>query len=645
MKKLLFKFIFASAAAFAVQMSMLADNWPTVIRPTINSSESFYITSYGATASSKDNTKAIQAALDACGDAGGGKVVIPADTFLCGPIVMSSNTNLYLSAGAVLEILPYGSGNGIDANTYPNNGTTDNYNNFITCKAGATNLMISGKGTIYGNGSAWWKAFDANNSIKRGALIRLMKAKYIEISGITIKDAPGSHLTIGMGGNSSNATIHDIRIDTKVPSHNTDGIDLWGPNVDIYNCYISDGDDNIAIDKGSQYIRIKNCTFGFGHGTSVGSFTSGVAHVLIDSCTYFRTDNGLRLKSDKDRGGGEHDFTISNCVMDSVLNPIYIDCYYGGKPSTPAAAVTGAATLSSTTPAFRDVLIKNVTATRVPYYKNMNKYHPVFIYGRPEQHVKNITFDNVHITGSKGMLINFADSVRFINGCNVRDTLAYGLTMAQSYQASFVDTLASFALPAATENISGSGKNDATGYSWNYGNMGYVAAYSSHNNQSYYQFNSSDSVTVTAADGCCFKDGDFVAIDAYTYKANQYLAVFTDSSMMNCIGQTALTAGAAQKYYLFLNNVPEHQGKIYIGGNASVNTYVFFHAIDIYGSGSVTTGIHDVTSGNRSDSDVRETTYYDLCGRKITSAYNGQMVIRKTLFTDGSVKSDKILLK
>ena len=75
-------------------------------------------------------------------------------------------------------------------------------------------------------------------------------------------------------------TIHDVTISepsseakTEQPSHNTDGISIWGPYVNIYNCNISTGDDNIVCDNDAQYIHVWNCDFGTGHGASIGSFT------------------------------------------------------------------------------------------------------------------------------------------------------------------------------------------------------------------------------------------------------------------------------------------------------------------------------------------------------------------------------------
>lgn len=402
------KQIILACALFLLCQSMLASDWSTVLLPSISSTKSYNIVDYGASTTSSDNAADIQKALDACKNDGGGKVIIPTGTFLSGPVIMGSNTELYISEGAVLQPLAYG--------TYPMTASGSNqYPNFISAASNSSNLIIDGTGTIYGNGSAWWAAYDAaTTKFKRGALIRLNKCSKILISDITLKDAPGSHITIGSGGNSNNATIRHITIDTKVPSHNTDGIDIWGPHVDIDNCSISDGDDNVAIDRESQYIRITNCNFGYGHGTSVGSYTSNVKHVLIDNCTYKNTDNGIRLKSNADRGGSEEDFVFSNLTMTNVKSLVYIDCYYDKEYTTPAKDEANAKAVTSTTPSFKNILFRNITGT-----SSYNKNNAIFIYGRPEQHVKNITFDNVQLTAPMGAVINFADSVVFKNGSSI----------------------------------------------------------------------------------------------------------------------------------------------------------------------------------------------------------------------------------
>ncbi len=49
------------------------------------------------------NTKAINAAIDACNKKGGGVVVVPSGLWLTGPVVLKSNVNLHLKKGALLQ--------------------------------------------------------------------------------------------------------------------------------------------------------------------------------------------------------------------------------------------------------------------------------------------------------------------------------------------------------------------------------------------------------------------------------------------------------------------------------------------------------------------------------------------------------------
>ena len=88
--------------------------------PTITDANTYNITSYGASTSAEDNASAIQAAIDAVPSAGG-MVVIPAGTWMCGPITVKSKLVLHLAAGATLKLLPYG--------TYP----SDNEYRFPVC--------------------------------------------------------------------------------------------------------------------------------------------------------------------------------------------------------------------------------------------------------------------------------------------------------------------------------------------------------------------------------------------------------------------------------------------------------------------------------------------------------------------------------
>lgn len=377
-----------------------------VTLPTIYPTK-YYITTYGASTSSTDNASAINAAITAANNAGGGTVVIPANTFLSGPITMKSNVNLYLSAGAVLQILPYGSGNGTVAGSYPNNGTADQYIPFIYGK-GLNNIAVTGTGTIEGNGQAWWDAYDTGTitNMKRPALIRFAACNYVLIDSITLKNSPGVHVTLGQSSNmGSNGTISNITVYAPSTSPNTDAIDTWYWNgIEIKNCNLSEGDDNVAVDSYSQNISIKNCNMGFGHGVSVGSYTTGVDSVSVDSCTFNYTTNGIRLKSARDRSSVDSVFTYTNITMNNVTNPFYITGFYP-KETYPASSAT-TASVTATTPSFRKVLFKNITVTGAS--------NAGIIYGVPELPCQEITFDNVQIAAStKGMIVNFAQGVKF----------------------------------------------------------------------------------------------------------------------------------------------------------------------------------------------------------------------------------------
>lgn len=379
----------------------------TLLLPNIPATQ-FLITDYGASTSSLDNSMAINAAITAANTAGGGTVVIPAGTFLSGPISFKSNVNLNISAGAILQLMPYGTGNGTPAGSYPNNGTADTYSNFIF-GSGLSNIEISGSGTIEGNGTAWWAAYKANSAVSRPCVIRFKACNTVLITGITIKNAPNVHITLGQSGSArgSNGTISYVTILSPSTSPNTDAIDTWYWNdIDIHDCNLSEGDDNVAIDSYTKNISIHNCTLGTGHGISVGSYTVDVQNVNVDSCTFTGTTNGIRLKSNITRGGNDSTFIYSNITMNNVKYPFYITSWYDNEPYPASAQVAG--TVTATTPQWKNIIFKNITV--------INSTYGGIIYGLPEMHIKNVVFDNVKMGATNsGLVTNFVDGLVFKN--------------------------------------------------------------------------------------------------------------------------------------------------------------------------------------------------------------------------------------
>ena len=451
--------MFAKAQTFAgITAEQNAQNTPegwTAVElpqlPAITSANTFNIKDYGASTSAADNTKAIQKALDAVPTTGG-MVVIPAGIWMFGStdqmtsktevLSIKAKTILHLSAGATLKLVEYGKA--------PNTKTV-----FIGGKnkgKNVTDVVIEGEGetsVIDGQGARWWLARENGETFNPGAMIRFEQGKRFLLRNFKIQNTPGVNITISNSDKASHATIHDLIISEPSSeagkgkaSHNTDGISIWGPYVNIYNCNISNGDDNIVCDNDAQYIHVWNCDFGTGHGASIGSFTKNIKHVWFDNITMNGTTAGIRMKTGQDvdkttnkvtlRGGGEEDWKFTNFTMTNVKNPLSIDCFYDKNyNSDPAVDKSNARTLDSTTPTYTDILLQNVKTTDVC------DGNAIFLVGRPESHIKNVTLDNVQISAKKGIDIRFVDNLVFKN--NSKITVSSGSIWLKKFDSTWTD--------------------------------------------------------------------------------------------------------------------------------------------------------------------------------------------------------------
>lgn len=414
--------------------------------PAITSANTFNIKDYGASTSAADNTKAIQKALDAVPSTGG-MVVIPAGTWMFGStdqmtsktevLSIKAKTILHLSAGATLKLVEYGKA--------PNKKIV-----FIGGKnkgKNVTDVVIEGEGetsVIDGQGARWWLARENGETFNPGAMIRFEQGKRFLLRNFKIQNTPGVNITISNSGKASHATIHDVTISEPSSeagkgkaSHNTDGISIWGPYVNIYNCNISNGDDNVVCDNDAQYIHVWNCYFGTGHGASIGSFTENIKHVWFDNINMNGTTAGIRMKTGINsdgtlRGGGEEDWKFTNFTMTNVKNPFSIDCFYDKNyNSDPAVDKANARALDSTTPTYTDILLQNVKTTDVC------DGNAIFLVGRPESHIKNVTLDNVQISAKKGIDIRFVDNLVFKN--NSKITVSSGSIWLKKFDSTWDD--------------------------------------------------------------------------------------------------------------------------------------------------------------------------------------------------------------
>jgi PKD repeat protein len=365
----------------------------------------FVVTDFGAIGDGlTNNATAIQNTINAAEDAGGGTVEIPANgtlsTYLCGPINLDNNINLQIDRNAMLQMLPRNTvtnGSVIIPN-WPNASTP-----FIN-GSGLSDVEISGPGTIDGQGTNWWfpKATTRPNFIIFAGCTRVL------IQDVTLQNPPTFHMMLK--NSNQDLTIQNIVINTPATSPNTDGMDLASTNVLIRNCYISDGDDNIEIGGSSAPaadITISNCFFGTGHGVSIGSLTQGgVNNVTVSNCSWYGTEYGIKMKTDRDRGGLMQNLKYCDLVMTNVNIPLAFYEYYNsmGSPTknitnAPAGVAADVAQpITSTTPIFRNDTISNLPAVGNAGIQGPGNIAGI-IFGVPEMPITNVTLCNVNIQG------------------------------------------------------------------------------------------------------------------------------------------------------------------------------------------------------------------------------------------------------
>lgn len=410
------------------------------------------------------NTALIQAAIDQASQQGGGRVVIPAGCYFVNALTMKSKVCIHLSAGCTLRMLPYG--------LYKTDGSP------LFSARSVDDVIIEGEGNtslLYGDGYEWWyqsrEAPGADSDLKRPGFIRLSGGKRHLFRNFMMQNSPATNLTLGQSGNASHMTVHDITISNpssiityaggfgpgKNPSHNTDGIPVWGPYVNIYNCVISTGDDNIVCDANTYGIHAWNITCGTGHGMSIGSYTSNTHHILYEGVKFYNTETCFRIKTDRDRSGNDYvgqNGAVSNIVCQNSemwpkfsIDPltkkistakegnkmtqiIFVSARYDDNAKAAAANPDSDTprTITATTPQYRDFLFKDISlAGAVAGSKNKDNF--VYVYACPELPARGIVFDNVRYTAksgkadARGIFLANAE-VTFQNNCNITTSAA-----------------------------------------------------------------------------------------------------------------------------------------------------------------------------------------------------------------------------
>jgi polygalacturonase len=122
-----------------------------------------------------------------------------------------------------------------------------------------------------------------------------------------------------------------------------------------------------------------------------------VQNVHAERIHFKGTDQGIRIKSARDRGNDVSNISFKDITMQEVKTAILITEYY---PHPAPEGEVPAVPVGRLTPKFHDITIENVTAT--------GSGSAGTIVGLPESPVLGLTMKNVHLAGKTGMAIAYA---------------------------------------------------------------------------------------------------------------------------------------------------------------------------------------------------------------------------------------------
>jgi polygalacturonase len=415
----------------------------------------FNIADYGA---KRDGsvlaTEAFRQAIQAAKAAGGGTIYVPPGKYISGPIELFSNMILDIDAGATIEFpvaplpftkgrylgietltpMPLIGGHDVENVTVTGRGTVttgdyeawrkaykDAYEEYLKARKGV--VLTHGDESGSANGPRWdhlLKALEAKQPVseeeyRRAAaethpsFVCFMNAKNVLVEGVHIVGAPAFvvHLLYA-----ENATVRNVIIEA-YPGPHANGIVADSSRfVRISDDYIDVGDDGIVIKSGkdadglrvnrpTEHVAITNCTVHHAHGAVViGSETSGsIRNVVASNITAVDTENGIRIKSRRGRGGVVEDARFDNWTMENVGVGIVVTSYYvmGGEADTKEEPV------SERTPVFRNIAISNVTINGAKKVIDID--------GLPEMRITALRLTDIIGSGKVGLTARYTDAL------------------------------------------------------------------------------------------------------------------------------------------------------------------------------------------------------------------------------------------
>jgi polygalacturonase len=413
----------------------------------------FEVTRFGAVGDGRTScTGAFQRAIDACGRAGGGIVLVPSGRFVSGALFLRSNVQFHMLPGAVMiasdrfEDFPPidGRSEGIERKTHASLFTGERLEN----------VSITGTGTVEGQGPRWWSA---NAEVRRmrdarklpreadnppGAplrwprprLINFIQCQRVTVEGISLVNSPYWNVHFVY---CQDVLVNGLKIEA-LEAQNIDGVIIDScKQVRVTSCAIAAGSDSIAVKSGynadgrrvgipSEDVLITNCnlTCTGGAGISIGSETAGgIKNISISNCTIVGPRYGIQLRSPRGRGGVVERIRMSDVLFDRITGVgLYLTHFYDslkmdsffaqraertGNPETDRAMRLP---VDEGTPTFREIDFSRLTFGEVPILG--------LIEGLPERFISGVRIRDVSAADARsGFTIRRASDVSVSGLC------------------------------------------------------------------------------------------------------------------------------------------------------------------------------------------------------------------------------------
>ena len=295
------------------------------------------------------DTRAIQAAIEACRASGGGRVVLPGGrVYRSGMLTLCSNLEFHLEMGAVLkgsdnlaDYLPEGGSSGSeelrDVPSYINCSYTGAPNHFFLYARDCGNLAVTGLGTIDGNQEIFhgtvtkWHIEGA--FYPRAPMMFFENCQHLTVRDVTLTRS--AFWTVHLVG-CRDVLIEGARILNDLRMANCDGIDPdHCQNVRIANCHIECADDCIvfkntraAMEYGPcENITVTNCTLtSTSAAVKFGTESEDLfRNILVENCVISRSNRGISLQL-RD-GGSIENVSFRNIAIDTRL--FHPEMYWG----------------------------------------------------------------------------------------------------------------------------------------------------------------------------------------------------------------------------------------------------------------------------------------------------------------------------